>query len=60
MNSSLIVLKLWNYCNLLPACRAVLDIGRCDDLSACGAQPGGVGREDYVEPLRVFVDGYSR
>jgi len=49
MNSSLIVPKLWNYCNVLR-----------DDLSACGAQPGGVSREDYVEPLRVFVDGYSR
>ena len=37
-----IVQKLWNYCNVLPACRALLGAGRRDDLSACDAQAGGI------------------
>jgi type I restriction enzyme M protein len=39
MNTSTIVQKLWNYCNVLR-----------DDLSACGhAQAGGMSYGDYVE-----------
>lgn len=34
MSSSAIVQKLWNYCNVLPACRALLGAGRRDNLSA--------------------------
>ncbi len=29
-----IVQKLWNYCNVLPACRALLGAGRRDELRA--------------------------
>jgi hypothetical protein len=47
---SQIVQKLWNYCNILPVCRALLGAGRRDDLSAwdlpaqqqAGAQAGGM------------------
>jgi hypothetical protein len=42
MTSSAIVQKLWNYCNVLPACRALLGAGRRDDLSAYHAQAGGM------------------
>jgi len=47
-HSQQIVQKLWNYCNVLPARRALLGppawlragAGRRDDLSACDAQAG--------------------
>lgn len=54
MAQSQIVQKLWNsaclvllgadrYCNVLPACRALLGAGRRDDLSTCvHAQVGGM------------------
>jgi hypothetical protein len=53
MTSSAIVQKLWNYCNVLPACRAMLGAGWRDDLSACdlpeskhaGAQAGGISSD---------------
>ena len=51
MSPSAIVQKLWNYCNALPACRAVLGAGRRDDLSACLAQVGGMSYGDYVEQV---------
>ena len=41
-NSPQVVQKLWNYCNVLPAYRALLCAGRRDDLSACDAQAGGM------------------
>ena len=40
--SNQIVQKLWNYCNVLPACAEQRAAGRRDDLSACDAQAGGM------------------
>jgi hypothetical protein len=55
--SSQIVQKLWNYCNVLPACRALLGAGGRDDLSACGAQAGGMSYGDYHSAkLRTGVE----
>ena len=57
MSPSAIVQKLWNYCNVLPACRAVLGAGRRDDLSACDAQAGGMSYGDYPSArLRAGVE----
>ena len=59
MSSAAIVQKLWNsaclvllgadeYCNVLPACRALLGAGVRDDLSACvHAKAGGMSYDDY-------------
>lgn len=39
--SQQIVKKLWNYCNVLPACAKQGVAGRRDDLLARGAQANG-------------------
>ncbi len=59
MRSLLIVQKLWNfwnYCNVLPACRAVLGAGRRDDLTACDAQADGMsyGLPIAFEPVSTY------
>ena len=55
-HSQQIVQKFWNYCNVLPACRALLGAGRRDDLSACiPAQAGGMSYGDYVEQLTYLL-----
>src|SRR5512140_396716 len=62
MSSSAIVQKLWNYCNVLRACRAMLGppawlragAGRHDDLSACIAQAGGMS---YLLARRAQASG---
>lgn len=55
-NPSQIAQKFWNYCNVLPACRALLGVHLClagrqaggrDDLSACDAQAGGMRYGDW-------------
>ena len=51
MSTSSIVQKLWNYCNVLPACRALLGAGRRDDLSA-RAQAGGMSYGGQVTSSR--------
>ena len=53
--TSQIVQKLWNYCNVLRACRAVLGAGGYDDLSACDAQAGEMSYGDYVEQLTYLL-----
>jgi hypothetical protein len=69
MSPSAIVQKLWNYCNVLPACRAVLGVYLClagrqacgrDDLSTCDVQAGGMsyGPPIAVEPVSIY--GASR
>ena len=51
--TSQIIQKLRNYCNVFPACRALLDAARRDDLSACDAQASG----DYPSAtLRTGVE----
>ena len=42
MTPSAIVQKLWNYCNVLPACAEPGAAGRRDDLSACLTQVDGM------------------
>ena len=53
--TSQIIQKLRNYCNVFPACRALLDAARRDDLSACDAQAGGMSYGDYVEQLTYLL-----
>jgi hypothetical protein len=55
-HSHQIVQKLWNYCNVLPACRAMLGAGGRDDLLARDAQAGRMSYSlpNAFEPVSTY------